>query len=507
LSNASSLAAASSLRADLRTALAQIEAYPVERTWRPAFLTPLSALPHPQRAALADLTGKRPMVAPFGGQPLTIGSALAGLRTRTLTAADLLQAVLAAIGRSAQDPNALLFIPPAAELRAEAEALDAELRAGVCRGLLHGIPLLTPDRLDVAGMPASADAHALDSRPACSDAGSVRLLRAAGALFVAQTRTNGPARNGASSARRGRAGDGGKEDGASGAAAAVARGMSMGAPVPDACGSLHGTAARYGLVSYKPTFGLIPNDGAHMSSWSIDQVGCLALTVEDAALLLDVLDPAPHMRYSQALFKALRGVHIGLPLALLERAEAGAAAAVRAAAAAMRRAGAEIAEIETPGAEDVELAQAAALVLRRAEAAAYWAFAGRLRTQDSAPAPAPVGARPVARLAEEAGRVSAAHYLQAQRIREDLRWRLLRLFDRCDALLLPPGRADAEGFGPAQSLAQNSVLWSLLGFPTVSLPCGWTPQQAPIGAELVAAPYADTRLLSIAAALELELRG
>ena len=500
MSNANVLAAASSRRAGPRTelhaALAHIEAYPLERTWRPAFLTPLCALPPPRRAPLADLPGERPPVAPFAGQALTIGAALAGLRTRKLSAMDILQGALAAIGRGAQGPNALLYVPPVATLRAEAEALDAELRAGVCRGLLHGIPLLAPDLLDAIGMSAGGDSHALDGAPGhipVADAGSVRLLRAAGALFVAQPRTKGPARNGTTPPPRSRISDGDEENEASGAAAAVAKGIGLGAPALDACGSLHGAAARCGLVSFKPTFGLIPNDGAHLPAWSIDQVGCLALTVEDAALLLDVLDPASHMRYSRCLFKAPAGARIGVPPALLEGAEAGVAAALRAAAAAMRQAGAEVVEIETPTAEDFALAQAAALVLRRAEAAAYQALGGR-RTQGSAP----LAVKPSA----EAGHVSAAHYLQAQRIREDLRWRLLRLFDRCDALLLPAGRAGADRFGSAQ----NSVLWSLIGFPGVALPCGWTPQRRPVGAELVAAPYEDDRLLSIAAALELALR-
>jgi len=297
-----------------------------------------------------------------------VGSSLGGL------------AALAAGDRSAKDPNARLYVPPAAELRAEAQALDAELRAGVCRGLRHGISLAAADLLDVIGMPIGGDRRANEGRPAITDAGSVRLLRAAGALFVAQARMNGPSRNGATPPHRGRSEEGREVGDASGAAAAaaVAKGMSLGALTPDACGSLHGAAALHGLVGYKPTFGLIPNDGAHLISWSIDQVGCVALTVEDTALLLDVLDPAPHMRYSQALFKTLRGVRIGVPPAALERVETDVAAALRAAAAAMRQAGAEVAEIESAVAEDFELAQAAALVLRRAEAAAYWAFGGRL---------------------------------------------------------------------------------------------------------------------------------
>lgn len=481
LSNASSLAAASSLRAGLRAALAQIEACPVERAWRPAFLTPLSALPLPRRTPLADLPGERPPAAPFGGQPLTIAAALYGLRTRRLAVADLLPRALAAID-ARQDASAFGgYLAPAVELRAEVEALDAELRAGVCRGSLHGIPLLVQDVIDVAGMPGRGDSLALGNRITTADAGSTRLIRAAGAVIAGQTRLHAAERNDAT--------------------AVTAAGEGLGALALDACVALLGAAASRGVVGYKPTFGLIPNDGAHLRSWSFDQVGCLAATVEDAALLLDVLDPAPHVRYSEGLFKAMRGVRVGVPLAALEGAETGFAAAFREAVAAMRQAGAEVAEIETPGADDFDLAQAAALVVSRAESAAYHTIYGRRRVNGGAPAAAEPD--------EEAGRVSAAHYLQAQRIREDLRWRLLRTFDRFDALLLPTLRTGASRRGETDQcglrLGQNTVLWSLLGFPAVSLPCGWTPQRRPIGAAVVAAPYEDARLLAIAAALELEL--
>lgn len=79
LPNPSSLAADSPVRAGFHAALEQIESYPVERNWRPAFLTPLSTLPHPRRMPLADLPGKRPAITPFGGQSLTLAGALQAL--------------------------------------------------------------------------------------------------------------------------------------------------------------------------------------------------------------------------------------------------------------------------------------------------------------------------------------------------------------------------------------------------------------------------------------------
>jgi Asp-tRNA(Asn)/Glu-tRNA(Gln) amidotransferase A subunit family amidase len=183
----------------------------------------------------------------------------------------------------------------------------------------------------------------------------------------------------------------------------------------------------------------------------------------------------------------MHGVRIGVPPAGLEGAGEDVRAALRHAVAALRQAGAAVIEVESPAAEDFAAALGLWLVVREAETAAYQRAPG-------------LG-------------VSAIHYLQAQRAREDLRWRMLRCFDRFDALLMPATPAPPWGSAPDAgewgqdwlSRAQNCILWSFLGFPAISLPCGWTAQGVGIGAQLVAAPYEDARLLSIAAALELDL--
>jgi aspartyl-tRNA(Asn)/glutamyl-tRNA(Gln) amidotransferase subunit A len=217
--------------------------------------------------------------------------------------------------------------------------------------------------------------------------------------------------------------------------------------------------------------------------------------------MLDVLDPAPHVGYGKGLYKSMRNVRIGVPVAALKGAEAGVAAAFRQAMAAMRQAGAEVMEIETPTSADFDLAVGMGLIVSRAEAAAYHTIYRDRRQRYATTA--------VAEQMDEASRVSAVHYLQAQRAREDLRWRVLRSFDQFDALLMPTTRMAASKSDETDNyflvLSQNCILWNVLGFPAISLPCGRTPHHLLAGAQLVAAPYEDARLLSIAAALELEL--
>lgn len=502
MSNANSLALASPVRAGFHAAIAQIESYPVERHWRPAFLTPLSALPQPRRVPIADLPGSRPIVRPFARQPLTIAQALRGLRTNFTTVSAIVEQMLDAIDRRQPALNAFVYITPGVELRAEARELDAELRAGVLRGPLHGIPIAVKDLLDVAGMPNTASSPVLDDQVSTSDAGSVRLLKAAGAVIMGKTHTH-EFSLGVSTPQSRNPWDEERDPGGSsgGSAIAVATGMSLGSMATDTRASVRVPAAFCGVVGYKPTFGLVPSDGVILLSWSLDHVGHMAATVEDAALLLDVLDPAPHVLYSEGLHKSMCGVRVGMPVAALEGAESGIQDAVRQAAAALRQAGAEVVEIESPSAADFDLAVAAGLVVSRAEAAAFHTTYGDRRSRYATTA--------VSEQMDEAGRVSAVHYLQAQRIREDLRWRMLRAFDRFDALLMPTTRVSAPPSDQASrhfvGLSRNTILWSFVGFPSISLPCGWTPLRLPAGAQLVAAPYEDARLLSIAAALELEL--
>lgn len=179
MSNASSLVLASPVRAGFHAALAQIEAYPVERNWRPAFLTPLSTLPQPRRLPLADLQGARPQILPFTRQPLTITQAVRELRSQTLSVRAIVEQMLAAIDRRQPALNAFIYVTPVAELYRQAEILDAELHAGYARGPLHGIPIAVKDLLDVAGMPNTASSPVLDDHISTSDAGSVHLLKAA----------------------------------------------------------------------------------------------------------------------------------------------------------------------------------------------------------------------------------------------------------------------------------------------------------------------------------------
>jgi aspartyl-tRNA(Asn)/glutamyl-tRNA(Gln) amidotransferase subunit A len=277
--------------------------------------------------------------------------------------------------------------------------------------------------------------------------------------------------------------------------------MSLGAMATDTRASVRVPASLCGIVGYKPTFGLVPGDGVIMLSWSLDHIAHMAANVEDAALMLNVLDPSSHPDYSAALSKDVRGLKVGVPSAALQAADPDVVAAFNNAVVALRDSGVTVVEIDTPTAEDFDLAVLMGLVVSRCEAAAYHTAFGERRSLYTSAA--------VAEQLDEAAHVSAIAYLQAQRAREDLRRRMFEQIAQFDALLMPTTRVAAPKSEDVDNyflvLSQNCILWSFIGFPVVSVPCGWTSNRLPVGAQLVAGPYEDQRLLALAAALEAKL--
>jgi Asp-tRNA(Asn)/Glu-tRNA(Gln) amidotransferase A subunit family amidase len=114
--------------------------------------------------------------------------------------------------------------------------------------------------------------------------------------------------------------------------------------------------------------------------------------------------------------------------------------------------------------------------------------------------------RPVFEQLDEASQVPAVDYLQAQRVRSIIRDRVLNQFARYDVLATPtclvtaPLRSEVQRYFLV--LSQNCILWSFIGVPAMTVPCGTTAEGLPVGLQLVGPPLADGRLLALAAAIE-----
>ena len=188
---------------------------------------------------------------------------------------------------AAVEPLLHAFVSVDAE-RALSEARAKDSEPG---GPLRGIPLVVKDIFDLAGTPTGCGSAAYaGAAPAANDAPAVTRLRAAGAIVLGKTTTHElacgvytpPTRNPWDLDRS----PGGSSGGSS---AAVAAGAAMGAIGSDTGGSIRIPASHCGLVGVKPTYGRVSRAGGLVLSWSLDHVGPLARTVEDAALLLAVL--------------------------------------------------------------------------------------------------------------------------------------------------------------------------------------------------------------------------
>jgi aspartyl-tRNA(Asn)/glutamyl-tRNA(Gln) amidotransferase subunit A len=154
--------------------------------------------------------------------------------------------------------------------------------------------------------------------------------------------------------------------------------------------------------------------------------------------------------------------------------------------------------VDEPGADDLEMANAAGMVVSRCEAATLHRRFLLERAERYT-------AETLAQL-EEAARLPAALYLAAQRLREAFRLRMARLFERVHALALPTTLVTAPRVEEAERfllvLSRNCIPWSFIGVPALSLPCGRSASGLPIGLQLVAPALEDARLVALGTAVE-----
>jgi aspartyl-tRNA(Asn)/glutamyl-tRNA(Gln) amidotransferase subunit A len=492
--------ATSPTRDYFRAALEQVQGYAVDASSRrPAFVSPHDAPAVPVRKPLLDLPEARPKPPLLG---LTIADAIQRMAAGSLSASGLVKEALGNIAERNRALNAFAYLVPEGDLLAQAQRLDSERRRGIVRGALHGIPVTIKDVIDVQGMPSTASSRVLAGNVATEDAASVWLLKEAGAIILGKVHTHEFAL-GVTTPQSRNPWDPARDPGGSsgGSAIAVATGMGLASLGTDTRASIRVPAALCGVVGYKPTYDLISTRGVITLSWSLDHVAPMARTVEDIALLLNVLAVAGQTTdYTRFLAKDVSGLRVGLPVHSLPGADPEVLASFNAAVSALRSINVEVVECDFPSSDDFSLANAMGLIVSRCEAAVYhsWFRSG-----------ASLYTTPVFEQLDEASRVTAVDYLQAQRFRAAIRQRMLEHLGRFDAFIMPTCRVQAPKSEGAERfllvLSQNCILWSFIGFPAVSLPCGRTPKGLPVGAQLVAAPGEDGRLLALASALEAAL--
>lgn len=419
-----------------------------------------------------------------------ISAAAARLRSGEMSCKELLEESLAAVGND--ECNAFSELTAAAA-RAQALGLDEELAHGRVRGFLHGIPISIKDVLDVAGVPTRAGSEAYFDIPG-TDAPSVALLRQAGAVFIGKTVPHEFALGLLTPQSRNPHDKFRVPGGSSGGSAiAVARGMGLASLGTDTRGSIRVPAALCGVVGLKPTYGTVPGGGLVQLAWSMDHIGPLAAYVSDAAVMMDVLTGTALAGACGAEVSSLR---VGVPPDGSLDADPAVATLFEGAVRRLSKLS-EVSEVGRPTTLDFSNANAVSLVTSRPEAASYHR---RLGLDRSKYGPA------TAAIIDAAGKVSGTDYLDAQRLRQLIAQQMLQAFNEVDVLVMPtsliPAPNTQGAMAHSTTLARNVTIWSLIGFPAMSVPCGRTPAGLPAGLQLVAPPYEEASLIALGSALE-----
>lgn len=423
---------------------------------------------------------------------------------------------------------------------------EAALQAATCADLslpLGGIPLAIKDNICVQGEPTRCASKMLENFVSPYDATAVTRLRAAGAIPFGRTNMDefamgsagensafGPTHNPADPDRV----PGGSS---SGSAAAVAGGMAIAALGSDTGGSIRQPASHCGIVGLKPTYGRVSRYGLVAFASSLDQIGPLTQDVADAATLLNVLcghdakdstsSPQPTEDFCAGLGRDIRGLRIGLPKEYLSSGNAPEVrAALEQSICCLTELGAEVTEISLPHTEAVVSAY---YIIACAEASSNLARFDGIRygyraegnmsldalysKSREAGFGAEVKRRIILGTYVLSGGYYDAYYAKAQKVRALVAQDFTRAFEQVDLILGPVAPTPAPKLHDTQLTPLQVYLSdiytipaNLAGLPGISLPC---PQAGclPTGIQLLAPPFAETRLLQAAHALECALKG
>jgi aspartyl-tRNA(Asn)/glutamyl-tRNA(Gln) amidotransferase subunit A len=414
----------------------------------------------------------------------------------------------------------------------QAEKADLSLPLG-------GIPIAVKDVLNVRDDPCTCASKILRGYIAPYDATAIAKLRAAGAVFVGRTNMDefamgSSTENSAWGTTRNPWDLDRIPGGSSGGSAAVVGGHeAIAALGSDTGGSIRQPAALCGCVGLKPTYGRISRYGLTAFASSLDQIGPFTKTVEDAAILLEVMSgqdahdntsarqPVPH--YTQALTGEIKGLKVGVPKEyFIKGIDPEIEKSIRAAIDHLAGQGAEIVEISLP---HTEYAVAVYYIIATAEASANLARFDGIRYGHRCQKPTDVidlytrtraegfGPEVKRRIILGTYVLSSgyydAYYNRAQKVRQLIRQDFDRAFAQCDVIVTPTSPTPAFKIGervndPLQMYLADifTIAVNLAGICGLSLPCGFTSGQLPVGLQILGGHWQEEKILRVAHAYE-----
>lgn len=453
---------------------------------------------------------------------LSIRQLEAHLRRRSFSATELAQLYLERSERLGPKFNAYVTVTHELAL-AQAHAADREIAAGLHRGPLHGIPYAVKDLVAVKGYPTTWGAKPYRNQTFDFDATIIRKLNGAGAVLIGKAAMielagglgyqtgaaslTGPCRNPWNT-------DYWTCGSSSGSGAIVAAALAPWAIGSDTRGSIICPSAWCGISGMRPSFGRVSRNGAMAIAWSMDKLGPMARTADDCGLILSVIagyDASDHdsllsegqrFRYPAPDLEPRKPLRIGRLTNVWNHVDSDLQPALDAAFREMEQHGARISDAQIPDGPYEEVAELTILM----EAAS--AFRDLIHSGDCAKLADPLGR--VNGYASE--QFSSSDYLLIQRVRTILQKQVDALFNSCDVL------ATAGQSGPAELLVQPPKttppeeehrkfqmesrapdgISSLCGLPALTVPCGFSSKNLPLGLQFIARAGNDHAVIAAA---------
>jgi aspartyl-tRNA(Asn)/glutamyl-tRNA(Gln) amidotransferase subunit A len=428
---------------------------------------------------------------------LRLSEMITQIKRRKLSPVALIESILQRIDSLDPSLKAWVTINRKGVLE-EARRQQDEITRKNLRGPLHGVPIGIKDIYYTAGMKTTGGSKIFEDFIPNYDATAVERLKKAGAIILGKTATTEFALSDPAPTRNPWNLEHTPGGSSSGSAAAVAACMCPAALGSQTGGSTLRPAAYCGIIGLKPTYGRISRHGIFPLSWSLDHVGILTRSVEDAAILLKVLagsdpqDPTasqkPVANYTQSI-KSSKPPRIGIVQAFYrEKSEEQVWRHTKETLSKLERAGARAEEVKMP--ESFAVVQDAHRIIMRAEAAA---FHEKLFEQNRDKY------RPKIREAVEIGLlIPSVDYLRAQKIRRQFRREMDEIIQGFDCLLTPATSTPAPQGLSSTGNPMFQVPWSFSGLPTISLPSGLSKEGLPLGIQLVGGAFAEEKLFAVA---------
>ena len=456
------------------------------------------------------------------------------LVNKEITSLELTEAVLARIDEVEGDVKAYLTITRD-EAIAQAKAVDEKIAKGETISFLEGIPGAIKDNICTKGVKTTCASKILQNFVAPYDATVMTKLKAQNPVIIGKANMDEFAMGGSTEnsafQKTGNPWNTECVPGGSsgGSAAAVAAGTAVWALGSDTGGSIRQPASFCGVVGMKPTYGRVSRYGLVAYASSLDQIGPITKDVTDCAHILNIISGRDEMDstsvneevpdFTKALVEDVKGLKVGIPKEYFVKGmDPDVEKTVREAIDKLKELGAEIVEISLP---NTDYAISTYYLISPAEAATnlarYDGVSYGERAEDAADLVEMMTKTRTQYLGEEVKRrimignyaLSAgyydAYYLKALKVRRLIKEDFDKAFEQVDVIVCPTAPTPAYKIGekisnPLEMYLQDActVPLNLAGLPGISVPCGYSSDNMPIGLQIIGKALDEETILRVA---------